>query len=484
MRIDSVKTGALTLITSCGCNLKCEYCHIAQAVNADSPRLQKETIQALQDGSFLKNVKDSLARIEQSPGDIEQLSLWGQEPTLTLHYITANMEDWLNIFPNCKGIMFVTNGMGYGDRIVDFLFAVDKYAKNPIKVEIQFSFDGEESTDNIRNADSQKIYNTITYVIQECNRHFFKNLHVGFNFHGVISLNLLKRLNTQDKIETYFKNLNDWAYHLYSLNLNKSLEIHPLVGVALENPVDASTEDGLRLADFFRKSIRIHPDNFLFESPYRQEWTINTLIGQYQQGMGEIFRDTGCNNVSTLVKRMVEDPVFYYDICRRISLLCYCGNSYGELKLMYDGTIINCQNSIYDRDEKFILDDGSLKSAVKKAQATHHYFVNLLTDDEETIRKHFELFRLSKEDSFMFIMETTITLMYWLSQAHQIDESYRNFQKIIEHSLLLAYFNCCYYNNYVKTGSMFLRATGYLRFFCNGFMDLLLAGDGAWGEKI
>lgn len=377
--------------------------------------------------------------------------------------------------------MFVTNGMAHADRIVDFLIAIDEHTEKEYQVEIQFSFDGEESTDNIRNADSQKIYNTITHVITECNKHCFRKLRVGINFHGVVSLNLLRRLNTQDKIETYYKNLNDWAYHLYSLNLNKNVEIHPLVGIALENPVDASAEEGMLLADFYRKSIRIHPDNFIYESPFRQEWTVNTLIGQYQQCIGEVLGGTGCRSISELIDRMVQDNEFYHNICRKISLLSYCGNSYGELKLMWDGTIINCQNSIYDRDEKFILDDGSIKSAVKKGQATHHYFVNLITDDDETIRKHFELFRISKEDSFAFIMETTATLMYWLCQAHQIDESYRDFRKIIEHSLLLAYFNCCYYNNYVKTGTMFLRATGFLRFFCNGFMDEIMAGNGAWG---
>jgi hypothetical protein len=41
------------------------------------------------------------------------------------------------------------------------------------------------------------------------------------------------------------------------------------VGVALENPVDASTEDGLLLTDFYKKSIRIHPSNFKFENNYR-----------------------------------------------------------------------------------------------------------------------------------------------------------------------------------------------------------------------
>lgn len=481
MRIDNLKIEALTVITSCGCNLNCEYCHIAQGVNSDSARLQSETIKALQNGDFLNNIKKSLARIEQSPGEIKMLSFWGQEPTLTLHYITEHIEDWIHTFPNCHGIMFVSNGVAYGNRIVDFLIALDKALNYEFKVEIQLSFDGTESTDNIRNADSKKIYDNISYILSELNKYNFKFLKVGFYFHGVVSINLLKRLNSQEKIINYYKNLNNWAYDLYSINLNKNVEVHPLVGIALENPVDASTEEGLLLANFYKQSIRIHPSNFKFENSHRQEWTINTLLSQYTHCINLIMEGTGFDNLDQLLQRCVEDKQFFDMIARKISLLSYCGNSYGELKLMYDGTIINCQNSIYDRDVNFIKKEENMDSYVKQAQATHHYFVNLLTDSDEVLQKHFELFRLSKENSYPFIFETTAILMFWLSQAHQIDESYTDLRKLITHAALLAYFNCCYYNNYMKTGSMFLRSTGFIRFFCNGFLDELLQNHGAWG---
>jgi hypothetical protein len=65
------------------------------------------------------------------------------------------------------------------------------------------------------------------------------------------------------------------------------------------------------------------------------------------------------------MQRCANDSQFFNDISHKISELSYCGNSYGELKLMYDGTIINCQNSIYDRDIEFIKKDSTMDSYVK-----------------------------------------------------------------------------------------------------------------------
>lgn len=50
----------LSLITSCGCNLNCEYCWIAKSKNANSINLQKNTIEALDNGEFISNCRKVL----------------------------------------------------------------------------------------------------------------------------------------------------------------------------------------------------------------------------------------------------------------------------------------------------------------------------------------------------------------------------------------------------------------------------------------
>ena len=78
----------LSLLTSLGCNLNCEYCYIAKSVNANSHNLQKATMEALSNGTYINNVKAVLEKLEQSPKAIDSISFWGQEPTLTLNLIT------------------------------------------------------------------------------------------------------------------------------------------------------------------------------------------------------------------------------------------------------------------------------------------------------------------------------------------------------------------------------------------------------------
>lgn len=82
--------------------------------------MQLENIKALQDGTFIKNVRDVLYRMNQSPLNIESIAFWGQEPTLTLNHITDHFEEWYDLFPNWQHCGFSTNTVAHLDRIIDF----------------------------------------------------------------------------------------------------------------------------------------------------------------------------------------------------------------------------------------------------------------------------------------------------------------------------------------------------------------------------
>jgi len=43
-----------------------------------------------------------------------------------------------------------------------------------------------------------------------------KNVRVCINFHGVLSLELLKQLNTTDEILDYYNEMGVWCYNLSS----------------------------------------------------------------------------------------------------------------------------------------------------------------------------------------------------------------------------------------------------------------------------
>lgn len=464
--VQNTRIQALSLLTSVGCNLNCSYCHIAQSVNEATPELIHATIQALQDGTYLKNVLNVLRKLHQAPSNITDIALWGQEPTLTIQYLTDHITDWLNSFPYWKRLMFSTNGMEYGERIIDLFQAIDNNINYDFFFDIQCSFDGNEGTDKLRKANSEQIFKNLSNIFNKLQQISFQHIIINFNFHGVLSLDLLKSLNTNEKLRDYYLNLQDWATSLSNINYNNHVFIQDFVDLTPETPLNASTSDGLLISDFIKRSFALN----LPECPAKTK-ALNSLLRQYSRCF-DIVKDLKCSSIHQVLEKFVQsDDKEFKDLNKFISKLLYCGNGYSELKIMYDGTLANCQNHIYETDSKFIKNDSSIANATKKSLAEHHYFINPLTDDYLTIIKYFELFHSAKEESFLLEFSHVLTLMYWLLQANQIDNSYQNFDKMLEHAFLLTIIHACSYNYYIQTGSMFVKDTGLIRFFCNGFMD-------------
>ena len=64
---------------------------------------------------------------------------------------------------------------------------------------IQFSYDGDYSTDNVRRANSKVVYNNLKYLIETLNTIHFDNITIALNTHGVISNELINYFNNNYK---------------------------------------------------------------------------------------------------------------------------------------------------------------------------------------------------------------------------------------------------------------------------------------------
>lgn len=467
---------ALSIISSCGCNLDCSYCRIAQSRHAKSAEMQKATIQALQDGTFLANVNKVLNRLDQSTAQIQNMAFWGQEPTLTLHYITEHLDEWFEYFPNWDEVMFSTNTVGFMDRIYDFIVGVDSKCKVPVfNMNIQLSYDGDYGTDNLRKGSSSSIHDNVRYLIEKLNNTNLNKVQLRLYHHGVLSLDLLNRLQTPEAIVEYSNHMVQWGNEFNKLNRNKNVHMDSEVDIALENPVEASTLTGLKLNNFCTIAERLNPklktsftEDLGSVDPvyclYRSLWTPFHMLGSALQDFD--FRD-----LDQAIEIIMKDPIIRNSFYKRLNQIPYCGNGVGELKIMWDGTLINCQNHMFETNAELIHDKNELAEAVKKGLATHKFFVNGITDSDEDLDKYFALFDIAKNTSFEFTLQNTIMLMKFLSITGQIDESYKDHYKLVKHAFLVAVIGCCEYNNYVMTGSFFMRHTGYIRFVCNGYLD-------------
>lgn len=469
---------SISIISSCGCNLKCSYCVIAQSENKYTHQLQADTIKGLQDGSFLQNVVNSLLALNQSPAKIKMFSLWGQEPTLTIQYLTEHWEDWQKAFPNIEKIFFSTNGMAYGERIVDFVKAVDKFATKNIGIQIQFSYDGEFSTNNIRNASSIQIKENARKVIEALNPYRLQKADVMFCFHGVMSQALIETLTSGEITQEYYNQASSWVADLVAVNENRNVKVEPGVGFIFEAPIDASAEQGIELAAWYKKMIKVNPKYVTNDMGNIEAHSILTAYQRAYRGI----QNCKYNSYKEMIKQIVFNEAEMQHFLDFFSRSSFCGTFYGELKIMHDGTIIGCQNSMYEQHPDVIKNDGSIKNGAKLALAEHQtFFVHPLNDDIQHIYDVFNIFRANRESSFMFTYTNTVNLMLWMLEAHQIDESYRDIEKLLTHSFYLTLLSACVYNNYIQTGTFYGISTGMIRYMCNGFLDCVLDNDEVWG---
>lgn len=473
----------LSLITSCGCNLNCEYCWIAQSVNEQTHIMQQENIKALQDGTFIKNVRDVLYRLNQSPLNIDSIAFWGQEPTLTLQYITEHFEEWYALFPNWRLCTFSTNTVAHLDRIIDFFEKIDATVTNRFDLSIQFSYDGDYGTDNLRGASSSKIHDNLVEFFNKLNTKHFEHLDIRFNHHAVFSMDVMERLNTIEDLIAYNDHLQKWGMEFYKMNKNASVHMQPRVDMALENPVPASTTQGLKLHYLMGlmsrlDSYTVFQENIktLNDDSVRLNTIADELLGSFDtvlENVAALLRERfpEFENLSHLLDAAGQDPIFKNELFRELNPMIYCGNGVGELKIRYDGMLVNCQNHMYETDPAYIKDDGSASASVKKALASHNYFINPLTATDEEIEQYLYLFQTGKEYCLEFMTKNTVTLMALMLENSQIDPSYWDTGKLVKHALLCSLNNCCSYNNQIMAGSLYLRHAGWIRLLCNGFID-------------
>ena len=452
-------------MTALGCNLTCDYCLIQNA-RLNNPQyaneLQKNTIQALEDGSFIKNIQESLKRIHCSANNIETISLWGQEQTLTLEHFTNHIKEWIEAFPSVRKIDFSTNGISGEDKIIDLITALDSIVEKSFIFDLQFSYDGEYSSTKIRHDEEQQSIKTMLKLINKLNNIQLNNVKVSLCVHGVISFQLLRALQGDlDKIKSFWEDGDKKCKEIEQKIINKNVHFHAFFSCAEEVPYNCSKEDALLYTDFYRKSLytnKMCGINFL-----NSMWSRTIRNDENHMPLNEMV-------FSILEQFNHNSPSDLKEITRWLSNHFYCGNGVHELKIMYDGTLVNCQNSIFETTLDGIKKENlTLSDYVKKSWATNHYFINLLTASQDEIDDYLYKWKTGCEDTFWFTFNNVIIMMSLLSYSGQIDPFYsKDFQTLVNHAFIITYINQCHYNNAMFTGSLWLKDTGIIRRYGNG----------------
>lgn len=464
----------LTFMSSAKCTLQCSYCRISQSTNQTAPEMHEKIKKSFHDGSFLTHVLNVLEKAHGGAEYITTIDLWGLEPTTSLADFSIILPDLFKIFPNFNNILFSTNGMQGVDTLFNFILALEenikavsktRLSKKTFVFDLQFSLDGDDEITKInRGADATRITNNIKALVQKLNQVNLEYINVHIYIHNVCTLNLIHNyLNTYEKIKEHFKYFDNLNCDLKTLNHNRKVDIYPAgLGQIIENPFPATTVDGIAYANYLRNCLRLKLQDFKSFTNNLAFWNPFAMFRDAQPVIGDTF-DKVLNDLITYqlpYENIAKEHVFQGQTC--------C-TYFGELKICYDGTIIPCQNTIYDQIVEEIPNEKNTLTYQAKTVLTSLMDKPPYNNLDKILNYH----QLVTEEGFPIMFCSNINLIYYLAKCQQIPSYYlQNTEKLIRHAYYLTKILGCEYNSITMTGSPHLKGTGFVRLLCNGAMDL------------
>jgi len=132
MRKYNKRATVFELINAGKCNLNCTYCYIPKtgAMNA----MHDDIAEYLSSGAFIEDMHRTLGE------ELEAITLWGTEPTITLDLFTEKLPEIVERFPKLNHVGFSSNFISNTDSIVRLADALPTGREFELKV--QYSLDG------------------------------------------------------------------------------------------------------------------------------------------------------------------------------------------------------------------------------------------------------------------------------------------------------------------------------------------------------
>ena len=462
-------------IMSTGCNLNCEYCNIVRANHTSNYKnYLKDTKESILNGQYLKNIILSLQRLKQSTENIINFEIWGQEPTLILKELTEKWEDWYQTFFNITKMGLSSNGVGFTEDLCNFIKKVDETAKQPIEFAVQFSYDGEYSNElNARGTKNDTVIKNIKYFINELNQYHFKNVSIRFNLHSVLSMQLVDSLDTYDKIHNYFTNYDNLMIELLDCITNKNI-MYKANDFILQNSGKFTTEYGLRVTEFLNKVDTLNSQHHYKSINAWGSRRFSTYsMGSIAPDMIKLLEGSNIYNLDEYIDKFLSYDKNIRDKVRKP--LCMCSTLLGYLRVLPDGTVVDCHASIYDTfiDKNLISD--SIYDLSRYYCNKFGRYPNLVTGTDEEIDKIIEFYERTSNDATMIAMyHESVIIMYLMAIAGQISQDYlKDFNKLKRHAFILCRWGQCYTALKVLNGSVLSRGNEEYRYMCNGVMDFV-----------
>lgn len=454
----------LILFTSESCNLSCSYCDMAQHMNKKCHDLEAKKVKtSLINGEYFNTIKHAFFRLGLDSNKIECVDFWGQEPTLTLNEMCEFFPLLYELCPNINNVFFSTNGVAFTDKIIKFINMLNKIIHNDFRLNIQFSYDGKTNTELQRGISSSIIINNINKCLLELNKIQLKeNFVIDIQLHNVIDDTIIKKYSNKDNLNLlydYLYEFDNLSKKFINLNSNHNVKIIPF-SPGIISPFNASVEEGRQLVKFYQNCEEIG-SKFQYKN-----WK-----GLAHQVVNHL-RAFPYEHQQILLNNIYNNNIQDFDKLKRSSSMLGCNFNYASLKIRYDGTLIHCQQALIGLTEEELLSLNKLNYKTQQQKILHNFYPNIFTDSDEILNQYFYQTKLLSEDSYPLIYSQTLNLMLMLLQSNQIDQSYKNINKLLKHTYMMSFLNGCPINNMIETGNLIGRTAGKCRFMCNGFLDI------------
>jgi len=377
----------LVLYSTAVCNLKCTYCFIDK-----NPALQK--IDQLLDESYKGDYYFNFAKqVFPDPNQLEEIQIWGGEPTLNFHRIIPTIHKLLDYYPNLNQFMFSTN-LAHEHAVDEILYFIKALSNDrTIHLNIQLSLDGPKYINDANRGQgtTEKFTKNFAKLVSNINSVFTEAPNVLVNAFTKSTLDVasINALQTKEKIIEYYKFL-ELFYDLSLTTPSSNFAFRPHVPNTA-CPLPTTVELGKKFANFCKLCTEIEEENIT-----KHIFKVYTDITPYKH--------TICQDST---------------ICNRGS----CGGGRLTLGLLPDNLISTCHNGFTEllaEYKKYALENAnsSLQDGFFKNFTNPTVFpFSDLAEKEKYIENYF-----NRADNNMML--TLIGQIQFLAAANQIDKKY------------------------------------------------------------
>lgn len=420
----------IDIIYTASCNMACEYCFIHKNPNA---MIKNNQIirQAIIDGSFAQNIIDKL---QDSKNDLNQIALWGGEPTINEDLFETFVIPLLDFFPRIGEVHFSTNGSA---SLIEFARVVYEYTQQHpgrfIRLNVQFSIDGppEMNDKNRAIGATANTWKNLKELILYGNDHCNPDFEICTVPKATLSQQEYTGLADGDNLYQWLKFFDDWQEEVFKLNTNQYTRHMWLAQPSFSQPSDWTLEECKKYATVIHKIATLDVSQFKhYEHPI-----LTRLYEPYLRHMG--------NEVHAYPLGAIG-----------------CSGGLSSYSIDCAGKLMTCHH-IYDN---VTMGDGAKKTF-------YPYTVADTPDEDTRLLWNGYLYH----DSIEFRKAQMYSLVLLMVKANQIDKKYAEpfwFERLFLFSSFEA--RCWCGEMASVTSSIYLPDIGSIRLYCYGGLEELV----------